>query len=204
MVRSQCNTRASQPTSDVRKEKRNCNITPSLTLRLRRRLKVARLRSARGPSNVAPTDAVNDSVSRDVFIDVYIVLVRNGRAVPVSGVPRLRVRQMGAARRGGGNRGTSRRPGRSSGGVGRGTRRGLGSSATKGTAVWVVAGGPAGAVGALIDGALVPIMPKAVTRVTCLVITRVSGREGDLGIASGPPRLYSLEDMFFIRYQGRG
>ena len=50
----------------------------------------------------------------------------------------------------------------------------------KGTVVRVMARGPAGAVGALIDGALVPIVPKMVTRMTSLVVTRVSGREGDL------------------------
>ena len=64
--------------------------------------------------------------------------------------------------------------------------------------------GPAGAVGALVDGALVSIMPETVTGVARLVITWVGGREGDLRISSGPPRLYLLEDTFLVRYQGRG
>ena len=64
--------------------------------------------------------------------------------------------------------------------------------------------GPAGAVGALVDGALVPIMPKTVAGVARLVITWMGGREGDLRISSGPPGLYSLEDTFLVRYQGGG
>ena len=75
MVRSQSNTRASQEASVVRKEKRNRNITPSLTLRLRRRLKVTRLGPARGSSNVAPAYAIDNPVAGNVFIDVNIVLV---------------------------------------------------------------------------------------------------------------------------------
>ena len=76
----------------------------------------------------------------------------------------------------------------------------MGGAATKGTAVGVMARGPAGTVGALIDGTLVPVVPKTMAGMTGLVITRVSGREGNLRIASGPPRLYSLEDTFFIRH----
>ena len=56
----------------------------------------------------------------------------------------------------------------------------MGGVATKRTAVRVMAGGPAGTVRALIDGALVPIMPKTMTRMASLVVTRVSGREGNL------------------------
>ena len=62
----------------------------------------------------------------------------------------------------------------------------------KGTAVRVMAGGPAGTVGALINGALVPIMSKTVTGMTGLVIARMGGRERDLRMSSGPPGLYSL------------
>ena len=74
----------------------------------------------------------------------------------------------------------------------------------KGTAVRVVARGPAGTVGALVDRTLIPIMSKAMTRMTGLVITRMGGWKGDLRVTSGPPRLYSLEDTFFIRHQGGG
>ena len=80
----------------------------------------------------------------------------------------------------------------------------MGDAATKGTAVRVMARGPAGTVGALIDGALVPIVPKTMTGVACLVVTRVSGREGDLGVASSPPRFYSLKNAFFVRHEGGG
>ena len=76
----------------------------------------------------------------------------------------------------------------------------------KGAAVGVVARGPAGAVGALIDRTLVPVVSEAVTRVASLVVTWVSGGEGDLGMSSSPPRFYALEDAFFVRHQrgGRG
>ena len=83
--------------SDVRKEKRNRNITPSLTLRLRRRLKVARLRPARRPSNVAPSYAVNNPVARDVFVNIDIILIRDGGAVAVVWTPGPGVRRVGAA-----------------------------------------------------------------------------------------------------------
>ena len=71
-------------------------------------------------------------------------------------------------------------------------------------AVGVMTGGPAGTVVTLVDGALVPIMPKTMAGMTCLVIVRVGGWERDLGVASGPPRLYSLKDAFFVRHQGGG
>ena len=77
---------------------------------------------------------------------------------------------------------------------------------TKGTVVRVVAGSPAGTVGALVNRALVPIMPKAMAGVACLMVARVSGWERDLRVTSSPPRLYALKDAFFVRYQrgGRG
>ena len=67
-----------------------------------------------------------------------------------------------------------------------------------------MARGPAGTVWALIDGALIPIMPKTMTGMASLVVARVGGREGNLRITSGPPRLYSLEDTFFVRHQRGG
>ena len=50
----------------------------------------------------------------------------------------------------------------------------------KGAAVGVMARGPAGTVGALIDRTLVPVVSEAVARVASLVVARVSGGEGDL------------------------
>ena len=76
--------------------------------------------------------------------------------------------------------------------------------ATKGAAVGIMARGPASTVRALIDRTIVPVMPEAVTRVASLMVTRVSGGEGDLGVPSSPPGLYALEDAFFVRYQGGG
>ena len=75
---------------------------------------------------------------------------------------------------------------------------------TKGAAVRVVAGGPAGTVGALVDRTLVPVVSKAMARVASLMVMWVSGRKGNLGVSSSPPRFYTLEDTFFVRYQGRG
>ena len=66
--------------------------------------------------------------------------------------------------------------------------------------VRVVARGPAGTVGALVDGTLIPIVAKTMARVACLMITWVGGRKGNLRVASGPPGLDSLEDTFLIRY----
>ena len=77
-------------------------------------------------------------------------------------------------------------------------------SATKRTAVRVVARGPAGAMGTLVNGALVLIMPKTMAGVTGLMVSRMSGWEGDLRVASSPPGLYSLEDTFLVRHQGGG
>ena len=69
-----------------------------------------------------------------------------------------------------------------------------------------MAGGPAGTVGALVDQTLVPVVSKAMAGVASLMVTRMSGREGDLGVSSSPPRLYTLKDAFFVRHQrgGRG
>ena len=53
-------------------------------------------------------------------------------------------------------------------------------AATKRTMVRIMARGPTGAVGTLVDGTLVSIMPKAMTRMTGLVITRMGGWEGNL------------------------
>ena len=50
----------------------------------------------------------------------------------------------------------------------------------KGTAVGVMARGPAGAVGALINGTLIPIVPKTVTGMTSLMVARMGGWEGNL------------------------
>ena len=50
----------------------------------------------------------------------------------------------------------------------------------KGTAVRVVARGPAGTVRALIDGALIPIMPKTMTGMASLVVARMGGWEWNL------------------------
>ena len=87
---------------------------------------------------------------------------------------------MRAARRGSGNGRVTRGSGGSARRGGRGTGRGLGGSATKGAAVGVMAGGPASTVGALIDRTLVPVVSEAMARVASLVVTRVSGGEGDL------------------------
>ena len=54
-------------------------------------LKVPRIGPARRSSNVAPTYTVNDSIARDVFVDVYIVLVQNRGVVPVAWAIRPRV-----------------------------------------------------------------------------------------------------------------
>ena len=180
MVRSQGNTRASQRTSKVVKKRENRNITPSLSLRLRRRLKVARLRPARGSSNVAPANAVNNSIARNILVEIDVVLAGDGGTVPVSWTPGPRVWRMGATRRGSGDGGTTGRPRGSSRCGGRGTRRRLGSAAMKGTAVGVMARGPAGAVGALINGTLIPIVPKTVTGMTSLMVARMGGWEGNL------------------------
>ena len=51
---------------------------------------------------------------------------------------------------------------------------------TKGTAVRVMARGPAGTVGALIDRALIPIMPETMIGMTGLVVARMGGWEGNL------------------------
>ena len=72
--------------------------------------------------------------------------------------------------------------------------------ATKGAAIGVVARSPASTVRALIDWTVVPVMPEAVTGVARLVIAWMSGREGDLRVSSSPPRLYALENAFFIRH----
>ena len=74
----------------------------------------------------------------------------------------------------------------------------------KGAAVRVVAGGPAGTVGALVDRTLVPVVSEAMAGVASLMVARVSGQEGDLGVSSSPPRLYVLKDAFFVRHQRRG
>ena len=66
-----------------------------------------------------------------------------------------------------------------------------------------MARGPAGTVGALIDGALVPVMPETMAGVACLVIAWVGGGKGDLRMSSSPPGLDSLEDALFIGYQER-
>ena len=200
MVRSQGNTRASQQTSEVVKKRENRNITPSLTLRLRRRLKVARFRPAGGPSNVAPANAVNNSVAGNVFIEINVVLARNGGAVPVPWAPGSGVWQMGTTRRGSRDGRTTGGTRRSSGSIGRGAGRGWGGAATKRTVVRVVARGSAGTVGTLVDGTLIPIMAKTMARVACLMITWVGGRKGNLRVASGPPGFDSLEDAFLIRY----
>ena len=76
--------------------------------------------------------------------------------------------------------------------------------AAKGAAVGIMARGPASTVRALVDRTVVPVVSKAMTRVAGLVVTRVSGGEGDLGVSSSPPRLYALEDVFFVRHQGGG
>ena len=62
-----------------------------------------------------------------------------------------------------------------------------------------MAGGPAGTVGALVDRALISVMAKTMARMTCLMITRVGGRERNLRMSSGPPGLNSLEDALLIR-----
>ena len=111
---------------------------------------------------------------------------------------------MGATRRGSRNGGATRRAGRPAGRGGGGTRGGLGGFATEGAAIRIVARGPARTVGALINWAFVPVMSEAMARVACLVIARMSGREGDLRVSSSPPGLYALEDAFFIRHQGGG
>ena len=69
-----------------------------------------------------------------------------------------------------------------------------------------MARGPAGTVGALVDRTLVPVVSKAMARVASLMVARMSGGERDLGVSSGPPRLYALKDAFFVRHQrgGRG
>ena len=206
MVRSQGNTRTSQRTSKVIKKRENRNITPSLTLRLRRRLKVARLRSARGPCNVTPSHAVNDSITRNVLVEIDIVLARDGRAVPVSWTPGSRVRRVRAAWRRCRDRGATRGSRRSARSVGRGTGGRLGGLATKGAAIRVVARRPASTVRTLVDRTLVPVVSKTMARVASLMVARVSGGEGDLGMSASPPRLYALEDAFFVRHQrgGRG
>ena len=78
----------------------------------------------------------------------------------------------------------------------------MGGLATKGTAVGVVARGPAGAVGTLVNRALVPIVPKMMAGMTGLVVSWMSGWEGNLRVTSSPPGLYSLEDTFLVRHQG--
>ena len=145
--------------SDARKEKKDRNITPVLTLRLRRRLKVSRLGPARGSRNVAPAYTVNDSISGDVFVDVDIILVRNRRAVSVSWVIRSGVWRVRAAGRRGGDRrvtrGSRRSAGSSGGGVGRGARDW--ATAERAT-VGIMARCPASARGALINRTLVPVV----------------------------------------------
>ena len=179
-MRSQGNTRASRRVSEIVKKRENRNITPLLTLRLRRRLKVARLRSTRGASNVAPANAVDDSITRNILVEVDLVLAGDRGTVPVPWAPGPGVQRVRATRRGSRDGGTTGRPRGSSRCGGRGTRRRLGSAATKGTAIGVMTRGPAGAVRALINGTLIPIVPKTVTGMTGLVVARMGGWEGDL------------------------
>ena len=80
----------------------------------------------------------------------------------------------------------------------------MGGLAAKGAAVGIMARSPAGTVRALIDRTIVPVVPEAMTRVASLMVTRVSGGEGNLRMPSSPPGLYALEDAFFIRHQGGG
>ena len=109
---------------------------------------------------------------------------------------------MRATRWGSRNGGATGRTGRPTGRGGRGTRGGLGGFATEGTAIRIVARGPARTVGALIHWTLVPVMSEAVTRVARLVIPWMSGGEGDLRVSSSPPGLYTLEDAFFVGHRG--
>ena len=71
-------------------------------------------------------------------------------------------------------------------------------ASAKGAAVGVMTRRPAGARRALINGALIPIMTETMARVTCLIITRMSGGERNLGITSSPPEFNSLKNAFFI------
>ena len=73
----------------------------------------------------------------------------------------------------------------------------------KGTAVGVVAGGPAGTVRALVDRALISLVAKTMARVACLVIAWMGGRKGNLRMSASPPGLDSLEDALLVGYQGR-
>ena len=66
-----------------------------------------------------------------------------------------------------------------------------------------MARGPAGTVGALVNGALISVVAKTMAGVACLMITWMGGRKGNLRVSAGPPGLYSLEDAFFIGHQGR-
>ena len=74
----------------------------------------------------------------------------------------------------------------------------------KRAAVGVMTGCPRGARGALINGALVPVMAQMVTRVACLVVARMSRRERNLRVTSCPPRFDPLKNTFFIGHQRGG
>ena len=46
-------------------------------------LKIPRIRSTRGSCNITPSNAVDDAITTDIFINICIVLVRNGGVVLV-------------------------------------------------------------------------------------------------------------------------
>ena len=74
----------------------------------------------------------------------------------------------------------------------------------KRAAVGVVAWCPAGAGGALVNGALILVMAQAVARMASLMIAGMGRRKGNLCVTSSPPRLDSLKDTFLVRYQRGG
>ena len=114
---------------------------------------------------------------------------------------------MRVARGRSGNWGTTRGPGGVAGGGQGGVRGRLWERATtNGASVGVMARRPSKARGTLVNGALISIVTKTVTGVTCLMITRVSGRERNLCITSSPPGFKSLKNSFFFRCKrgGRG
>ena len=70
--------------------------------------------------------------------------------------------------------------------------------ATKRTLVGVVARLPTEAGGTLVNGALVSIVAKMVTRMTGLMVTGMGGRKRNLRVASGPPGFEPLKDSLFF------